>query len=85
MEHKTEIPKEEQEKISIITGGGMMTPEGQAKPMPFSVLITFKNNPPTIEDMKIGGEVSKEFFDIIGPDAEGLPDCIESVIIKRSQ
>jgi hypothetical protein len=55
------------------------------KALLFSVFITYKNNPPTLEDVRIGGEVSKEFFDIIGPDAEGFPDCIESVIIKRSE
>lgn len=51
---------------------------------PFSVFVSFKNNPPTVDDMRIGGEIAKEFFSIIGPDAEGFPEGVESVTIKRS-
>ncbi len=81
---KEEIKKEDEQKM-VGTGGGEITPAEEVKPMPFSVFVTFKNNPPSLDDMRIGGEVSKEFFDLIGPDAEGFPDCIESVIIKRSK
>lgn len=51
---------------------------------PFSVFVTFKNNPPTVDDMRIGGEIAKEFFNIIGSDAEGFPESVASVTIKRS-
>lgn len=56
-----------------------------AEGSPFSILVLFKNNPPTVEDMTIGGQVAREFFNMIGQDAEGFPDCVESVTIKRSK
>lgn len=52
-------------------------------PLPFSVFVTFKTETPSLEEMKIGGQISKEFFDLLGPDAEGFPECVASVTIKR--
>lgn len=63
---------------------GVPIPMAEPIKGPFSVFVTFKNNPPSIEDMRVGGAIANEFFNIIGPDAEGFPDSVASVTIKRS-
>ena len=72
------------QKTTTIAGGGAIDAEGEVKPSPFSVFITYKSETPSIEDMKVGGELAKEFFDL-GNDEDSMPDCVESVTIKRSK
>lgn len=72
------------EETQMIAGAGTMDAEGNVKSCPFSVFIGFKENDNSPENIEIGGKLAKEFLDMIGDDAEGLPDCVESVTIKRS-
>ena len=50
---------------------------------PFSVFVGFKNNPPSPEDLQEGAKIVNEFYDL-GTTETDMPDCIETITIKRS-
>lgn len=64
------------------SGGGQVTPEGEIKESPFTILIGYTSKTPSPEDLARGAEIAKEFYDLQNTEDE-MPACIESITIKR--
>ena len=80
----TIVHKECKPKITVLAGGGEIDKDGEVKVSPFSVFITYSQNPPNVADLQIGAKVAQEFYNLQN-DENDLPECIESVTIKRSR